>query len=230
MKIFCFIFARGGSKGLPRKNVKLLSGRPLIQYSIDIAKKINGINEIFVSTDDSEISAVAKKNGAIVIDRPLELAGDKSAEWDSWRHAIGWVEQRYGEFDIFVSLPTTSPLRSVLDVETAITKLIDSKQDVCLAVTPSNRNPYFNMVVRNNTGSIDMVNQPDVTISRRQDAPDVFDITTVVYALRPSYIKNSSSLFTGSVTSVVVPKCRAVDIDDIYDFKLAEAILNEDSI
>jgi N-acylneuraminate cytidylyltransferase len=222
-----FIFARGGSKGLPRKNVKLLADKPLIQYSIETALASPSIKKVFVSTDDAEIAEVAKKAGAIVIDRPLELATDTSPEWLSWRHAIEYVQKKHGSFDGFVSLPATSPLRSVEDVESAIVQRIQDQADVCISVTPANRSPYFNMVKRNPDGFVELVTPPSNEVSRRQDAPEVFDITTVVYATTPRFVLENYGIFSGKVTSTTVPKERAVDIDDIYDFKLAEAIILE---
>ncbi|QUX94508.1 acylneuraminate cytidylyltransferase [Marinomonas sp. CT5] len=227
MRNFAFIFARGGSKGLPGKNIKRLSGKPLLQYSIDTALACSLIERVFVSTDDSEIAKVAIDNGATVIDRPASLAADNSPEWLAWRHAIEWVEEHYGEFDSFVSLPATSPLRSVIDVESAILKRDYSKADICISVTPASRSPYFNMVVQQPDGFVELVNKPQSEVSRRQDAPAVFDITTVVYAASPCFIKESYGLFSGKVVAIEVPKERAVDIDDIYDFKLAEAIVQE---
>lgn len=226
MKNYAFIFARGGSKGLPRKNIKKLAGKPLIQYSIDSALASPLISKVFVSTDDSEIAEVAEKCGAIVINRPKELAEDESPEWLAWRHAINWVIENYGDFDKFVSLPATSPLRSVDDIQAALNKLDEQQSDICIAVTPANRSPYFNMVNYTSNGYLELVNKPEKEVSRRQDAPKVFDITTVVYVASPEFILNNYGLFSGKVTSIEVPKERAVDIDDIYDFKLAEVILS----
>jgi CMP-N-acetylneuraminic acid synthetase len=225
MSNYAFIFARGGSKGLPRKNVKLLAGKPLIQYSIDVALASPSIDKVFVSTDDMEISRVAKDLGATVINRPDELASDDSPEWLSWRHAINWVVDNYGQFDGFISLPATSPLRSVEDVEAAIAKRSLAHADICISVTPANRSPYFNMVTVNNSGNVELVMSPESEVSRRQDAPVVFDVTTVVYSATSKFILENYGVFSGDVTSICVPKERAVDIDDIYDFKLAEAIV-----
>jgi len=225
MKNFAFIFARGGSKGLPGKNIKKLVGKPLLQYSIDTAIACPSIDRVFVSTDSQDISDIAIKSGAILIERPLELATDTSPEWLSWRHGAEWAERYYGDFEGFISLPATSPLRSVLDVETAIERRSTMKADICISITPSNRSPYFNMVKRNDNGTVELVNLLKDQVTRRQDAPEVFDITTVVYATTKQYVLNNNSLFIGKVTSIEVPKVRAVDIDDIYDFRLAEAIL-----
>ena len=226
MKNYAFVFARGGSKGLPGKNIRLLDDKPLIHYSIETAKQCPSIDEVFVSTDDADIAEVARKAGAIVIERPTALASDTSPEWLSWRHGVEWVESHYGKFLYFISLPATSPLRNVSDVEGAITKLKNGVADICISVTPASRSPYFNMVKVVDGDTCELVIKPEGAITRRQDAPDVFDITTVVYITTPRFIRNNNSLFSGVVTSVVVPKERAVDIDDIYDFSLAEAIVN----
>ncbi|CAI3159241.1 CMP-N,N'-diacetyllegionaminic acid synthase [Acinetobacter oleivorans] len=225
MRNFAFIFARGGSKGLPGKNIKPLAGKPLLQYSIDTALASDLIEQVFVSTDDQAIAQVAIEGGAILIERPAELATDQSPEWLSWRHAVEWATEHYGSFDGFVSLPATSPLRSQDDVEAAILKRQAEKADICIAITPASRSPYFNMVKHNEAGFVELVNQPEGEVSRRQDAPKVFDITTVVYATTPQFVLNNYGLFAGKVASVEVPKARAVDIDDIYDFRLAEAII-----
>ena len=225
MKNYAFIFARGGSKGLPGKNIKPLAGKPLLQYSIETAKACSSIAQVFVSTNDDDIAEVAIAHDAILIKRPEELASDTSPEWLSWRHAIEWATEKYGLFDGFVSLPTTSPLRNVEDVESAISKRVTADADICISVTPSNRSPYFNMIKKNIDASVELVNKPDGEVARRQDAPEVFDITTVVYATTPAFVLQKYGLFSGKVTSIEVPKERAVDIDDIYVFMLAEAIL-----
>lgn len=227
MKNIAFIFARGGSKGLPGKNIKPLKGKPLLQYSIDTALACPSIDQVFVSTDDKEIAAVAESASAQVINRPAELASDTSPEWFSWRHAIEWVRQHHGAFEHFVSLPATSPLRAVEDVEAALTQCRYQQADICISITPASRSPFFNMVKKDPQGYLSLVNPPSGEVSRRQDAPEVFDITTVVYVARPDFILQKMGIFSGKVVSVEVPKARAVDIDDIYDFRLAEAILAE---
>jgi N-acylneuraminate cytidylyltransferase len=228
LKTVAFIFARGGSKGLPGKNVKPLNGKPLLQYSIETGKKVPEICDIFVSTDCPEIASVARKNGIKVINRPAELATDTSPEWLSWRHAIEYVNEHYGAFERFVSLPATSPLRNEYDVQAALDKLDGNGADICISVTPANRSPYFNMVRLHADNSVEIVIKPEGAVSRRQDAPAVYDITTVVYAAKVPFIQQHSSIFAGKVVATVVPKIRAVDIDDIYDFMFAEAVLQSE--
>lgn len=222
---YAFIFARGGSKGLPGKNVKFLGGKPLIQYSIEAAQLCSSIDRVFVSTEDEEIARIARLNNAYVISRPKDLASDTSPEILSWKHAINWVESHYGYFNTFVSLPTTSPLRAISDIESAIAKLASSKADICISITPSSRNPYFNMVKLIENDQVMLVNQLETSINHRQNAPEVYDITTVVYAANPSYIKDAEHVLSGRVSAITVPKERSVDIDDIYDFKVAETFL-----
>lgn len=220
-----FIFARGGSKGLPEKNILPLVGKPLILHTIEFALKIPIFEKVFVSTDNSRIAHLAKSAGAIVINRPIELAQDDSPEWESWKHAINWTKKHYGNFQEFVSLSPTSPLRIREDVELAIQEKVNVNADVCLAITPSSHNPFFNMVKRFRNNQVEILNKPDNMIFHRQDAPEVFDITTVVYVASVEFILKSNNIFEGVVTSIVIPKERAIDIDDIHDFNFAEFLL-----
>ena len=110
--IFAFIFARGGSKGIPLKNIALVDSKPLVQHSIEIAKEIDEVQKIFVSTDSDKIKEIALQNKVEVIDRPAELATDNSAEWLSWQHAIKYTIKNYGDFKKFPEPSPTSPLRN----------------------------------------------------------------------------------------------------------------------
>ena len=224
-KVFAFVFARGGSKGLPRKNVLPLGGIPLLAHSIRAAQQSPSVSEVFVSTDDDEIAATARQWGARVIERPAELATDTAPEWLAWRHAIQEAIARYGAFDTFLSLPATSPLRAPNDVEACL-QALQSDVDMVITVTPAARNPYFNMVTRAKDG-ISRLCIEGGALARRQDAPAVYDITTVAYVARPSFVLQRDRLFDGKVHSVVVPRERAVDIDDALDFKMCELLIAE---
>src|SRR5690606_8070085 len=116
--------------GLPGKNIKPLLGKPLLCYSIELAQQMSEIEQVFVSTDDTQIARIAQAAGAVVIERPAELASDTSAEFLAWRHAVDYVEQHYGHFDCFVSLPATAPLRSKEDVQAALLKLRQADADI----------------------------------------------------------------------------------------------------
>jgi N-acylneuraminate cytidylyltransferase len=226
-----FIFARGGSKGVPRKNIRLLAGKPLIAYAIETAQMSERIDRVIVSTDDEEIATVARRYGADVpFLRPEELARDDSPEWLAWQHALQVLEATEGarEIDVFVSIPTTSPLRKVEDVDRCINELLESDADLVITVRPAERNPYFNMVVLDDLGYARLVIQSTKTISRRQDVPAaVYDMTTVAYAARPEFVLKAYSAFEGKVRAVVVPAERAFDIDTELDFKIAEFLLSQ---
>ena len=222
MKTFAFIFARGGSKGVPGKNFKILAGKPLIAHSIELATIIQEIDMTFVSTDDIRIAGIAKDLGVEVIDRPQELAQDTSPEWLAWQHAIDWVLKRYGEFDRFISLPSTSPLRSSQDVRTCLGTLTEDV-DMVVTMVETNRSPWFNMVKRDLSGNLQLLLASDY--SRRQDVPTSYDMATVAYVSRPGFILKSSGIWTGSVRGVVVPEERAIDIDTPLDFKIADMLM-----
>lgn len=220
-----FIFARGGSKGIPNKNIKLLAGKPLISYSITAALSSKYISKVIVSTDSSEIAKVAEEYGAVVLWRPEDLTTDESPEIFSWKHAIKTFQEYFSNPNsIFISLPATSPLRASIDINSAIEYLRQKNCDIVFGITPSNRNPFLNMAIIDKNDHIKIVNK-STQINRRQDAPSVYDITTCVYACYGEYILNSLSLMEGKVGYVLIPPERAIDIDDPFDFYLAELIL-----
>jgi len=228
MKAHAFIFARGGSKGVPRKNIRLFNNVPLLGHSIKLAQELSVIEHVFVSTEDAEIAQVAENYSGAVIHRPVSLALDETPEWLAWQHAIRWVEDRYGTFDLFLSLPPTSPLRSKVDVERCVTAL-DDDTDIIVAVTESRRSPWFNIVTETDSGHLRCVIESKYRLDRRQDCPLAYDLTTVAYVARPNFIKTSNGLFDGRVKGVQVPPERAVDIDTTLDFEIAEFLATRQS-
>jgi len=224
MKIYAFIFARGGSKGLPDKNIRFLAGKSLLAWSIEIAMDIPEINRVFVSTDDTHIAEIARVCGAEVIDRPPELAQDDTPEWFAWQHAIKWLETRGDSFDVFLSLPTTSPLRSKSDVLNCLDRL-DDITDIVVTVTETSRSPWFNMVRIEKDERLHLLVEGNYT--RRQDVPKGYDMTTVAYVTRPSFILNHENIWDGFVRGVLIPPERAIDIDTMFDLEMAELILKK---
>ncbi|SDF20942.1 acylneuraminate cytidylyltransferase family protein [Desulfovibrio legallii] len=226
--VYAFIFARGGSKGVPRKNIRRLVDKPLIAYPIETAKQIAAVKRIIVSTDDMEIAAVARQWGAETpFMRPPELATDDSPEWEAWRHAlrqVGCTEQG-GPCDVFLSLPATAPLRSVDDVERCLAVFSNTGCDAVITTTPAARHPMFNMVSQTPDGMVHLAQTPSVGYCRRQDVPPLFDMTTAAYVLSPTFILRQNSLMAGHVRQVVLPRERAVDIDDALDLAFAEFLL-----
>ena len=230
MSIVAFIFARGGSKGVPNKNIKLFNGKPLIAWSIELAKKIPRIKKIIVSTDSVKIAKISNKYGAETpFLRPANLATDKSHEWDSYRHALRHLMSEKKEMPkILLSLPCTSPLRNKADIEKCIDKIEKNMDvDAVVTMTDSHRNPYYNMVKTKFNGNISLVCKPKKLIKNRQGAQRVYDLTTVAYAIRAKYIFSTKNLFSGKVKSVYIPIERSIDIDSIYDFKFAEFLFKK---
>lgn len=221
------IFARGGSKGVPRKNLRLLGGKPLLAHAIDAARASRTIDRVIVSTDDPEIAEVAKQCGAEVpFMRPSELAHDDSPEWLAWQHALRTLstnDQR--KIDVFASIPPTSPLRSSQDIDASVQALQAGDADIVITVKAADRNPYFNMVWVDEEGYARLVIESEGKVHRRQDAPLVYDVTTVAYAARPEFVLRANSIFEGRVKAVVVPAERALDIDTELDFQFAEFLM-----
>lgn len=231
-KTVCFIFARGGSKGIKGKNIRPFAGKPLIAYAIEIALASSLIDRVFVSTDNDEIARTAQDYGAeIPFMRPAELSQDTSSELDAWKHAIQWLssEKSCRNFDTFVSIPTVAPLRDVSDVDACITAFHKGDSDIVITMKNTSRSPYFNMVRLDHDGYAHVVipSGPGQTIVRRQDVPEVFDMTTVAYVAHPYFIRNARSLFDGRVRTVLVPEERAIDIDTELDFEIAEYLMKK---
>lgn len=227
MKATAFIFARGGSKGLPGKNIRPLAGKPLIGWSIEHALSVKRIERVIVSTDSEEIASVAKAHGACVpFMRPAELAADNTPEWLAWRHALNFLRDTEGQLpDVMVSVPATAPLRQPLDIENCLDEYARGGADVVITVTESHRSPYFNMVKENDDGTVGLVMPPASAIARRQDVPVVYDMATVAYVIRPEFVFSSDAIFKGRVRAVQVPKERAIDIDTLLDFQISEQLL-----
>ena len=229
MKAIAFIFARGGSKGLPGKNIRLLGGKPLIAWSIEHALAVKRIDRVIVSTDSEEIAAVARDYGADVpFLRPAELAQDGSPEWLVWRHALNYLKETDGLYpDVLVVVPATAPLRAVADLERCLDEYEKGGADIVITVTDAQRSPYFNMVRTYADGSVGLVIPPEGAVARRQDAPVVYDMTTVAYVANPEFVMTRGGPFDGRVRQVYIPPERAIDIDTILDFRIADFLMKE---
>lgn len=222
---YAFIFARGGSKGIKDKNIKLFNKKPLIYYSINLAKKIKEIKKVFVSSDSKKILKIAKKFGANTILRPKELSRDHSSEIDAWKHAVRHLKKKGEKFDNFISLPCTSPLRKEIDIKTALKK-IKKKKDFILGISKSNKSPNFNIVniIKNKISLL----ETNKISKNRQNSNKIFYITTVVYACNSELILNiKKTIWECDVKYIEIPQKRSIDIDDIFDFKLAELIFKK---
>ena len=224
MKFNVLICARGGSKGLKDKNIKLFSGKPLISWTISLAKKIKEVENIYVSTDSKKIANISKKYGAKVpFLRPKDLAKNNSSEWDAWRHALDFFSKKNIETDALIILPVTSPLRRLSDINKCI-NAFKKKKCTIICITDSYRNPYYNMVTQKKYCKLFRYKKKYHT---RQELPKVYDVTTICFILKPSTIFKSNYLYDDKVYGVKVPKKISVDIDDLIDFKFAEYLKNK---
>jgi N-acylneuraminate cytidylyltransferase len=230
-----FIFARGGSKGVPRKNLRMVGGKPLIAWAIDCALSSRHIDRIVVSTDDAEIAEASRAHGAETpFSRPAELASDSASELLAWRHAIEAMRalEDGAALDPFVSVPAVAPLRAPQDVDASIEEFVrlraaDASPDLVLSVTPAQRSPYFNMVVDGADGWVRLAARGEGGAPvRRQDAPQMFDIATCVYTADPAFILRADALLDGRVGRIVVPQERALDIDTEFDLEIADLLLS----
>ena len=226
--VYAFIFARGGSKGVPGKNIRLLAGKPLLTHAIETAWQVPGVRRVIVSTDSLEIADVALKSGAEVpFMRPAFLAADNSPEWLAWQHALRAVgcSETSSPCDVFLSVPATAPLRLPEDVSRCVQTLIEKDCDAVITSTPAARHPMFNMVYENDNGEVNLLMPPVQAVERRQDAPAAYDMTTVAYALRPMFVLQHSGIMQGRTRQVIIPRERAIDIDNELDLKIAEMLL-----
>lgn len=219
------VFARGGSQGVPGKNLRKIGQVSLLGHAIRLAQETPGIDRVVCSTDSAEIAKEAEKCGAWVpFMRPDHLAGNASPEWESWKHLCSFLMEQGGlESDTLVVLPTTAPLRDVADVSQAMTLAANSKADVVVTVTAAHRSPWFNMVtVDSRQRAVIVMKDRAGVVFRRQDSPDVFDLTTVAYVTNLGYVLSAANMFAGDVVASVVPPERAIDIDTELDLEIAE--------
>jgi N-acylneuraminate cytidylyltransferase len=228
MEVVALICARGGSKGLPGKNIRPLAGRPLIAWSIVQARAVRRIGRIIVSTDSEEIAQVARDaGGEVPFMRPAELARDDSPEWLAWRHALQYLRESGVAYpDALIVVPATAPLRASADLENCLDEYEKGGVDAVITVTDAHRSPYFNMVKRHRDGTVGLVIPPQGAIFRRQDAPIVYDMTTVAYVVRPEFVMTRNGILDGRVRQVHIPAERALDIDTPLDFRIAECLVS----
>ena len=227
------ICARGGSKGLPNKNISDFMGRPLITTTIEQARKSKYCNDIYVSTDSHEILEVAKKAGAKYIQlRPSNLSDDHASKFDVWKNHLQTIELSLGKsFDYFFDLDCTCPLRTSEDIDNMISSFLKVKKyDGIITVCDSRKNPYFNMLELENN-SLKISKKLPNNIVRRQDAPVVIDHVASMYLFTTDYIRHAKSLFEGNIIGYKVPYERSLDIDSESDRKMVKYLyknLNKD--
>jgi N-acylneuraminate cytidylyltransferase/CMP-N,N'-diacetyllegionaminic acid synthase len=218
------ICARGGSKSVQNKNLRLLAGRPLIAWTVLQAKASAMFDKIVVSSDDRNILAAAVDAGADeAIERPAALATDTSAKIPAIHHALIEAERRYSiQFDVLVDLDATAPLRLARDITGAIALFEHSGATSVITGATAHRSPYFNLVERQADGAVRLSKPPVSAVVRRQDAPPCFDMNASIYVWRRDAFVIDPQVFYPDTRLYEMPPERSHDIDSELDFTIVE--------
>jgi CMP-N,N'-diacetyllegionaminic acid synthase len=214
--------ARGGSKGIPRKNIKLLGGKPLIHYSIEYARLFTDDENICLSTDDTEIIDCANQiNLTVPFIRPAEFSTDSASTFSVLHHAISFYQQQGRSYKYMVLLQATSPFREKNHLQEAL-QLIDNQTDVVVSVVKQHNNPYFNLFEENESGFL-KISKGEGTFTRRQDCPPVFAFNGSIYIFNTkALLKAHSFKDFESIKKYEMDEKYSVDIDTLEDWELAE--------
>lgn len=224
MKSLVIIPARGGSKGIPRKNIKPLHGKPLIEYTIDVARQIVPNEFICVSTDDSEIIKVVEGYGLHVpFVRPEYLATDTAGTYEVLLHALSFYEQQGNQFDNIILLQTTSPFRKAEYVKEAL-ELYSNDMDMVVSVKPVTANPYYNCFEEDTSGFL-QVSKGDGKLTRRQNAPAVWEYNGAIYIINPESLKKFPLGSFKKRVKYVMDYIHSIDLDTPFDWLVAEMML-----
>lgn len=231
MKRICTICARAGSKGVRGKNLRLLSGLPLLAHSLRQAVASGLFDAIAVSSDSQEILRVAKEYGAtILVSRPEEMATDVAAKLPVIRHCVAETERMLGvTFDTCIDLDATSPLRNVEDIRSVVQMLELSGVSNVITAMPARRSPYFNMVEMDGNGVVRLAKQTSSAVVRRQDAPACFDMNASIYGWAREVLMTAPGLFNHDTRLHVMPEERSIDIDSEVDFMLVELLMSHNA-
>ena len=228
MKRICSICARGGSKGVTNKNIRMLMGKPLIAHTILQAKEADCFDLIVVSSDSLEILNISKEWGAdMIVKRPEDMASDHSAKFPAIKHCVNTIEKQvHYEFDTIVDLDATSPLRSIDDIHNSL-KMIENSDNSNNLVTgsPCRRSPYFNLVELNKNGFVSVSKDLNDPIIRRQDSPECFDLNASIYIWKRKAFYNNETVISSDTSLFVMPEERSIDIDSELDFEIVTLLM-----
>jgi N-acylneuraminate cytidylyltransferase/CMP-N,N'-diacetyllegionaminic acid synthase len=230
MKRICTICARGGSKGLPGKNLRELAGKPLIAHSIAQAQEARIFDEIAISSDSEEILQAAESWGpGHLIRRPAEMADDTASKLPAIRHCVAAVEDVSGiTFETIVDIDVTSPLRTADDIRGAVSLMESKGVTNVITGAPARKNPYFNMVQQLPDGYVDLCIRPDGgRLDRRQDCPPVFDMNAAVYVWQRHAFFNHMDVFYPDTLLYEMPDERSHDIDTPVDFQFVDLLMRQ---
>ena len=229
MRTLVIIPARGGSKGIPRKNIKPFDRKPLIYYTIDCARAICPDDDICVSTDDDEIIQVVKSYGLPVpFKRPAELATDTAGTYEVLLHALDFYEKQGKHYDAVILLQNTSPFRTAEHVKSAL-KLYTPNVDMVVSVKECAANPYYCVFEENSEGYLHVC-KGDGNIFRRQDAPKVYEYNGAIYIMNVETLKTTHMHKMKKRIKYVMDDLSSFDLDTMWDWKMAEMIKKDDAI
>ena len=224
MNILAIIPARGGSKGLRKKNIKTLGNKPLIAWSIESALNSKFISKTIVSSDNDEIITVSKQYGAeIPFKRPTNLATDTATTRDVLIHAIEYYKLKNITFDYIVLLQPTSPFRKKDDIDNAIKIAVENNIDMVVSVKETSSNPYYVLFEENDEGFLEKSKNSNFT--RRQDCPIVYEYNGSIYVIKVKSLLNNDSMNFDKTIKFEMSKIHSVDIDNQFDFDFAEFLI-----
>ncbi|WP_045212433.1 cytidylyltransferase domain-containing protein [Desulfonatronovibrio magnus] len=224
-KILSVIPARGGSKGVPGKNIRLLAGKPLIAWTIEEAKKSKYIDRLVLSSEDQEIISIAKSFGCDVpFVRPTDLAADETPGVDPIIHAL----QKLPGYDIVVMLQPTSPLRKVEDIDECLEFFIKQKAFVCVSVSEVKKTPYWMFSMDNNYHIHKLMDNKDI-ISRRQNLPKAYMPNGALFVAEADYLQQNRSFYTSDTLGYLMPQDRSQDIDSEMDLFCTECFMGKNN-
>ena len=219
--------ARGGSKGIPRKNIKDFAGKPLICYSIEAARALSDDEHIIVSTDDEEIADVARSTGLKVeYMRPSHLATDTAGSREVMIDAMDWAERKGVDFDMIVLLQPTSPLRNADDIRGCI-ELYSDEIDMVVSVVEAQSNPYYNCFETSPETGYLHISKGDGLYTRRQDVPKAWEYNGAVYVINPKSLRDMPMGKFPRRIPYEMPRSRSVDLDTPTDWIIAEMIYKQ---
>lgn len=229
MRVLGIIPARGGSKGVPRKNIRMLNGKPLLQYTAEAALGAQRLTRIILSTDDEEIAQVGRQCGLDVpFIRPAELAVDNAPTLPVIQHAVRWIESTGDGYDVVCLLQPTNPLRTSEQIDACIAHLIESQADSVVTVlpVPAEYNPHW-VYFRDDSGLLHLSTGEKTPIPRRQELPPAFHRDGSVYVTRRDVLMIENSLYGARVIGYPVELSQSINIDTLDDWRRAEELLRE---
>lgn len=230
--VLCTICARGGSKGVKNKNIKILNEKPLIAYTIEQARESELFEHIVVSTDSDLIADVATKYGAeVFFKRDAYMSSDTAGKLEVIKDAFIKSELYYQkQYDYLVDLDATSPLRSIDDIKDSFAQFLRENNDNLITAMPSRRSPYFNLVEVGMEGKVSLSKILENGIVRRQDAPKSYDMNASIYIWKRDIILNEKTLFLDKTGLYVMPEERSIDIDTELDFEFVEFLMRKNDV